>query len=382
MRVYPSLLVLLATLACENRTGPAPGTSRSQVLIGGGAGSFLTIADPEGDVVGHISGVPPNRLTLAADTGRGVLVVVTGGSAPLELAEIDLRLERLQRLTPNSALADPRRFPGLTVVGANAIALTPDGRSLLMDAIVDSVRALARVDLTTLTPQQVFDSLSLAPAGLAREPADSGTPARTLALARRVSGTAVPDQVFVLDEAGSAIVDSFPVGPAVVAPYPTETQVLPSPDGRVVYVASQSRITRYDLATHAATASAPIAAFNPGLSVSPDGSKLFLEGSYGFDDPGTGVVTIYDAALDSVGAIDLNPWSSTGTPAALDQSAASADGSTLYVTSGTENILGFTPQRGQLFTIRLGSAPRVSVAPLDDWAPKQIVIFSSPLFVP
>jgi len=371
------LFVVWALSGCSDAA--APSADSYAVLVGGGGNPWLSVVDPSSKrVTTHIGFVPTGKLSMATDTSRRTLYTVASDqSDPLQLVKIDLGTRTVVDRTPVSTITAPGTFPDLQVIGAYAIAPTPDGRSLLIDGVVDSVRALALVDLRTLKPIRVFDSLAIAPGGLIWLSRDSTTGVEIGVLGRRVTTAAIPDFVFVLSTAGDSLVDSIPVNAPHVGAFPAAVDVVSSPGSRTIFVATPfTGIARFNVSTHAMEASAPIHSPAPRLSLSPDGERLYLtDGTDGFDNPGSGLLGVFDSFLDSVGSIDLRPYSSTGTPPVLVMSAVSQDGQVLYVTSGTADIAGFTPQPARLFIIRLGPTPLISQVQLSDWVPGGIVLF-------
>lgn len=366
--------VLCVVAACQSATAPAAGSYR--VLIGGGAGNYLTTTTLSGQVAGRISPVPAAKLSMAVDTARDRLFVVgQDATGPLELVEVSLQTGHVTRTTRMRNVADTVRFPRLEVIGAYAIAPTSDGKSLLVDGDVDSTRALVLVDLASLKPTKVFDSLALAPGGIA-----AGT--RLFVLGHRTTDAAVPDQVFILNAQGDSLLDSLAVSASFAGRSPDARQVLPSPDGESAFVVTPTQVARYDLSTHLPTATRLIDAPSGSISMSANGDRIFLMGDYTFDSPGTGRITEFDAALDSIGTIDLTGWSVGANPPVLVQSATGPEGQTLYVSSGTSSLAGFPEQRARLFVIGLSDHPAVAVDSLEDWGPTNVYLFPSAALLP
>lgn len=367
-------LCLLSIPGCLDVSGPDTGTQ--SVLIGGGAAPSLTVVNPlTNRIDGYIRGLPPSKGPMGIDTSRHVLFTLANdGRAPQELVEVDLQLRTVIRQVDVASMTPPPSASHFQVAGAYLVFPTADGRSVLIDGVDGSVRALGVVDQSTFQVREVIGSISVALDGAARFL--TGPAAGEIGIVgRRVTNNAVPDQVFLLDPTGYTIVDSIPVSAPYVGPYPDALQVLPSPDGGRIYVVTPTSITCFDVQTHAITSSASIGAPRPALSISSDGTRLYETDGTSGDDPGSGVISVFDAGLRSLTPIDLRPYSATGLPPVLVKSAVSADGSRLFVSSGTGEIAFVDPQPAQVFVIHLAGTLIVSQIPLHDWGPSGVFVF-------
>ncbi len=106
-----------------------------------------------------------------------------------------------------------------------------------------------------------------------------------------------------------------------------------------------------------AQAAAPTGSLPKGVSLSPDGRRLFVT-NYGVKDHGN--VTIYDAAnLQRLDAVDV--------PGVVVESALSPDGKTLYVSNFTRNTVQFIDLGSKKITreIKAGMHPKILVVSHD-----------------
>jgi hypothetical protein len=172
----------------------------------------------------------------------------------------------------------------------------------------------------------------------------------------------------MLDPTTLEVTDSAAVTAAAADAYGTLRQVLPSPQGRTVYLVGRDSIYRYDLAERRLLAS--VSRPSRGvLSVAPDGQSLFLaDAGDGFDFPGSGRVYVFTGDLASSEPISLLAASIDGVPPSGGASAVGRDNRTVYVLSGTASRGPlFGPQPSRLLVLDAAKRELVKTVALDDW---------------
>ncbi|HEX9935754.1 MAG TPA: YncE family protein, partial [Longimicrobium sp.] len=210
--------------------------------------------------------------------------------------------------------------PSGTMLGA--LAATPDGRSLLLGTIGQSV---IRVDAATLAVTGTSTEISSVPAALAVSPDGS--------------------RVYVgLSPGGLMVLDGQTLAPAGTPSSLSVTGLAVTPDGKRLLASTPGALTVLDPATLAPQgASVGLSPQPQGIAVSPDNTRVYVACS---STPlnGDGCVAVLDAAT-------LKPVA--GSPVALagaQSVSVSPDGALVFANQNLDEGL-FSPPKSQLVVI-------------------------------
>ena len=237
----------------------SPDSRKAYVVrrVGASAGGVsLVNASTDGVTIatGIATGSPES--IVASPDGKRVYVAVAGtGIVALDAALIQ------------PLFTIPLAFGGGAVDNPQGLALTPDGRRLL----VSDNRPGGSVRVVDVASRSVTATLALGsreiPLGVAVHP--DGQRAYVAVADDTLSG---PDQVGAFEPArGAPPPGGFAVGPRPIA-------VAVTPDGARVFVSNQldNTVTRYEVASGSSSA-APVGGLAPtGLAASPDGTSVYV----------------------------------------------------------------------------------------------------------
>jgi len=341
------------------------------VLVGGGEQKGVMLVDVGRGRVVHSAGpVPRWKENFALSPDSTTLYLIAWDSSGEWLLQVDTRTLAIRRRDALQDVAARSALVGVTVSGSYGLAVTPDGQRLLVaDGSYGGVAGIAVVELASLAVSD-FIRLQVAPSGIAILPASSVLPSRVLVIGARQRLT-VPslDLLFVLDPTTLEVTDSVAVTAPARDKYGTLEQVLPSPQGRTVYLLGRDSLYRYDLVERRLMASVPRPRGSGRLSVAPDGQRVFAESAGdAFDFPGPGLLYVFGADLQASEPISLLAASMDGVPPTVGPSAVARDNHSVYVLSGTASRGPlFGPQPSRLLVVDADRKQLVKVVSLDDW---------------
>ena len=362
-----ALLVAVTTVSCSGSTEPAmPG---DLIVVGGGElTSVAAVSVSQGRVIKRIGPIPAfkDRFALSPDSGR-LYVSSFDNVSPVTLTVIDTRSLSVTVQEPMSEIAARSRIGSVLPLGGYALAVSPDGRKLVMNGLCGGDRCVVVVDLATRTPVASIARFEVAVGGLVPllEGRDSASQ-RVLMLGSRVGAPYSPiHPLLVLGGPNLEVVDSIQLPRSV-------GQLIPIGNTRQVIDLAADSIFKIDLGTLQVMASAPRRSSGQACAAG-DGQRLYLTDPGSLDFPGTGQVQAYGASLGSIAPIDLR---SGGTIPTLNDCAVSRDGRLLLVSSGT-SATGplFTPQPGRIFVIDRELGTVVRMIDTGDWLSREIYAF-------
>lgn len=283
-----------------------------------------------------------------------------------------LTITRRMRLTH---LETESRIAGLLLSGTQAVAVSPDGNQLLLAAAErEGVRGLALLNAQSGTPLDFAGPLAVSPYGITTLPPSPSFPSGAFAVVatRTVIGPDTewrPDTgwLFLLDAATLAARDSVALGSTTSAPSGGLGQILASPDGQRVYMATSDQLISYDVTRQQIVASTPRPS-QGRLAISPDGTGLYLtDPGDGRDNPGSGHIYVFGPLLEPRSPIEL-PRLDNGLEQTTQWAALGRNGRTLYVSTGTPEVGPLFPGGpGQIFVIDVGSRRIVENIRVGEW---------------
>ena len=290
-----------------------------------------------------------------------------------DFVAIDLVHAAIQWREPASGPNNSRSINGMEVWAADLLSITPDGSRLVTGvAIRDGIQGIATLDVATRTEAR-FAGPFVANGGIEPLPPSMRFPGGSLVLV----GTRRPRDrsmaIFFLDPTTLAVQDSLTA--VLDEVLDTLVQVLPVAGGEVLLLGGRRMIARYDLVSRRVTASVRKPT-SGGFALNADGRVLVLaDQGQGPDSPGTGQLTLFDAAtLAPLGAITLPPVG--GMPRRISNASPSRNPAIIYVTTGARapGIL-FTPQPAELFSVDAITRTIVHERSLQDWGGAQAFWF-------
>lgn len=365
-------------VGCTDALAPIP--AHRTVIV-------LSAETPVVTVVNGETGRVAERVALAEPVEAGALssdestlYLAEDETSPGDMVALDAHSFEVRWREAQSTTLAPRydRWNGVAVAAYGSIAPAANGRIYVSPAWrqPDSVGVASLDDRTRDLIAFGAAPLSVEAQGLAIAPPNASAPqGLLLATGRRdLSVSPAVDWLFELDPATLAVVDSSPI---VDVP-PGTSRYLLNPvvtaDGHSVFligIGTAGRVYKFDLGSHQVVGSAPL----EGLifATSPDGTTIYeARQSSGVGNPAA--LVIYDASLNSVGAVDLPAIE--GTPPVLQSLTISSDGSRVYIAAGTGSAVlsDGGPQRGRLIAVDPVARRELWSTPLGIWAPRQVFV--------
>jgi DNA-binding beta-propeller fold protein YncE len=197
-------------------------------------------------------------------------------------------------------------------IGGRSVAVSQDGGRLFVPGwTVDGAPMIAALDAHTYELVGTAGPLDVRPGGVTMLPPGEASPAaRLVALAQR-PGAPIGEaaHLFVIDPESVAIVDSM------ATPFdPRTVQLLPSPDGRYLYVSDVVSISLYDLAERRVTHRAFLPTAG-AISMWCDGEEIYrADRQYDAVRPGEGRIFVFDRNLIPREDIDLSSYHEGASP--------------------------------------------------------------------
>lgn len=368
-------LVLLA--ACSDPAHPQAGPLDT-ILVGGGESTSVAVLSVEsGAVFARPGPVPTFKDAYALSSSNNRLYLTArDNSSPAALLAIDthsLTIALHELLSAMSA----RNTTGaaLTLSGSYALAVSPDGTQLVMDALSGGSQGLAFIDVATLTPTAFLGPLYVSPGCIVPWSSQGGA-ARYLVVGARTPYFQAPraDYLYVIGGQPLAVLDSFQLTPPRTDGSLGLLQAIPSIDDSTVFVVTSDSLVRFETTSRRAQASAPRPS-SGWLVLSPDESQLYLtDPGSAFDSPGSGLVYVFGSSLNKLTSIDLKS-PSNGVPVS-NYAAFTKDSRFLLVSSGTSSrgpLFGSQP--GRLFVIDRATNQVANVVSTGDWLARQVFVF-------
>lgn len=352
-----------------------------RVLVGGGeSGRFLLLDGSEGKVAIVSEPGPQYSDAFAFSPDSGTLYFTAfgeGGASSKEVIALDTRSlqviwrERLNDIAGRSTIGEVR------VWGTYTLGVSSDGRTLVVDGARGDTVGLVVIDIQARAPVGFAGPLASGWQVAASIPADMNSGSGTLLLGgtRHMSDDLKTGYLFMLDGATFEILDSFPITQTVEERGGIR-QLLPSPDGRYLYVVALDSLYQFDRVERriAARAARPVPYPGARLAIAPDGQTLYMtDPGDGRDTPGSGRLFVLGPDLARRDPVDLR---SAANIVVTHSAAVSLDGTSIYVTSGTASVgplYGFAPSR--LLIVDRRALNLLRSVELDDWGVRQVFVY-------
>lgn len=260
----------------------------------------------------------------------------------------------------------PRILDGVGLLTGEVMAVAGDDSLLyLWRSVKDSVVGIAALNLKTQRPVAFSGPWNVAAGGIQPTTQRCNAPRAVLILvADRQNASGGPrrdEAVYILDAQTLAPLDS--IAPPALGPSPAEDvwQALPSADRRTLYVATSTRIVRYDVCSRSILASTPRRAM--GLlavvaAAAADTTLILTDVGVWPDAPGSGLIYVFGQNLDLRDSIDVStpiggvPKSPSAT--VTGSAVGGFDGRTVYVRAGSDEVGPlYPPQRARLLIVDL-----------------------------
>ncbi len=344
----------LALQACRTTDAPLP--AGDGVIVISGETPQVVLVDPMAGRVARRTDVPAFAFTASLSPDRATLYLAAGDLMAMDAHSLAVRWrERLSTTT------DPRldRWGGVVVASEAALAASPDeSRLFVASAFKDNTPGLAVLDAATRNLVGFLGPLFVEGGGLVTLPPGPAAPKGAILVIGRREAYQLPrvDWLYVLDPVSLTLQDSTTIAPP---PAPggnsSLARLVIAADHRTAYAfnaqASGSQLYKYDLASRQVLASAPDP-YQGQVALSGDDRHLYQTSGFSLNDPGSGMLLVYGADLQTESPIDLRSTSSSSTPPQLTGIAVSADNAHIYVTAGTASRgPTFGPQPGRLLVV-------------------------------
>jgi DNA-binding beta-propeller fold protein YncE len=367
------LWALSATFLAAACGDPAGNGSPSETVLvaAGNEGRFAVLRTEEG-IISRPGPVPEIQDAFALSHDRTALYfTAVGTGVERALFAMDTRSFALTTHIALSELESRSEVSNLTLVGNSSMVLSPDGsRLLLADASHEGVTGVAVLDASSETPTGFIGPLSVQPDGLEATAPTAGAPdGQIFAIGTRTPGI-VPrtDSLFVIDGATLTIQRAVAVAEGVPDGTGSLFEIEASPTGDLVYLLGPDLLYAYDVGAEAVVASAP-APRRGSIGVAPSGGTVYVT------DPGdrrefsgSGLVLAFTAMLEPSEPIDLRPEALEGVFPPTEGVAIGAEGSRLYVVSGTGSRGPlFGPQQRRVFVVDAATGAVTERVRLDDY---------------
>jgi DNA-binding beta-propeller fold protein YncE len=354
-----------AVTACDS---PAVSAPRGTTLITASQSEHLTVVDVEtGRIIarpGPISGI--GEVALSADSTTLYLTVHR------ELLALDMHSLRF-RWRERTKIIDSAAN---VAAGFRGLAISPDGARIFLDSENDGVPGIAVLD--SRTREEIAFSGPFTVADLAMIPAGPAAAGGALLVtgSRAIAGRSADGKLFVLDPATLAVRDSVLLVPSGTNRWGDVGQVLPSPDGRHVYVGAASGIVRYDVLERRVVNRVALP-YRAPLAIAPDGRRLYMPNQGdGRNWSGNGLLYVFDADLTPRTPIDLSAAEVPGAqPIQLNLAVVSHDSRRVYVSAGTAHrgpLYG--PHPGRVLVVDAVTGQLLREIPTGDWLTRKIVL--------
>lgn len=354
IRLLP-VLALLAGAGCSQTFAPGPHSTDVLYLFGSGASIF--VIDPAtGNVVARPGPVPDGKRSPVFSADSSTLYFEAGdvnGSAIYALNTRTLGIE------PWLHLRDIRQVPKDSLwIGGGELAVAPkgsslyDGQALLIDSSgyqsLSNVQRVVAIDTASRTVRE-----SLGPiysAELVTLPAGPVAPnGELLALVPGRLRNSILGWLAVIDPATNTVTDSIALPMPAPNTFDEALHVVPSPDGRHVYVTGLNGMYGYDLLTRRLLVALSFPSYDARIAVSPNGSTVYLisnplgfpqqiVGGGGHPQPpslpplASTVIRVFDANLVEQTPISFAKLFSGRTKLVLRNAVVSRDNEWLYAT--------------------------------------------------
>ena len=376
LAVAVTFSLMTSAFACHNPFVPSDGEDAVYVLA---AGQEIIVVSPQaGVVVSRFGRVPDFKdgIALFPDSDAVLLSGLDDGADQRVILAIDLAREKILWRESVADIADRSDIGPIAIGGERNVAVSSDGTSLLVaSAVQNGVVGVVILDADSRDPIGFIGPLVLGREGATILPSGEVWPSSRLILAgRRSVDSPRTDWLFVLDPTATNIVDSAhvttPDGNAL-----NISHMVAAPDGRHVYLAGNSLVSRFDFVTGTVVATQPSPA-RGWLTIGARGEKLYMtDAGDGRDFPGTGLLYVYDASLGTLETIDLQHPDFNGAPPVAIKAAESKAGDLLYVLSGTARrgpLFGVQP--GRLMIVNLSTRRVTGLILLDVWSPRDLLV--------
>lgn len=293
-------------------------------------------------------------VAIAAEVGSGLdYRLIVASTDPLEVV----------RSEPLTAISKKSDFGPVDLTSEVTPVFSSGGSTIYVKGIRggSGAEGLVPMDLESLTPLGIAgEFLDVgAPGGATVLPRGEGK--EDLLLAAGAMEVLDPEDVLVSFEAGSLeLQDTLRLGDTFRGGTVSEVRtVLANPRGDRVFVQTVDSLHAVGVSPEGAltrrrSVAAPHARGN--LTLSPTGDRLYLSDSGdGFDDPGSGLIRVFDAALHELPPVDLRGVSIPGgANPSLGPVDFTRDG-TPFVAAGTSGDGPlFRPQPGHLLVVDRG----------------------------
>lgn len=368
----PDTIMLSAVLTCVAgcEEAQAPHRTGDIVVLGGGETESLVVVDAGASkVIARPGPMPRYKEAFALAPDSAILYISAVGDAGRELIRLDTRSFRVVR-DAMSVIEARSDIGELSIHGGRAIAVFPDGTKLAAaQAYRDGVAGIVILDAQSWEPIDFIYPLYIPPFGMERLAPSSEFPSGALLVIGAREDDVQPslDWLFVMDPLTHRFTDSVAIAPPANDSRGTLRQVLPAPDGQTVYVVGRSFIYRYDLARGEviATVERPTRGL---ISLSPDGTTLYVPDAGDFDWPGSGLLFVYDADLNPEEPIDLSEAAFNGTAPSLGGVGVSPGGDLVYVAAGTGSRGPLSgPQPAKLLIVDAVARRLIETVDLNGW---------------
>lgn len=364
--------VLTCVAGCEEAQAPYR-TGGDIVVLGGGETESLVVVDVgTSKVIARPGPMPRYKDAFALAPDSAILYINAVGDSGRELIRLDTRSFRVVSRDAMSVIETRSDIGELSIHGGRAIAVFPKGTKLAVaQAYRDGVAGIVILDAQSWEPIDFIYPLYVEPFGMERLAPSSEFPSGALLVIGAREDDVQPslDWLFVMDPLTHRFTDSVAIAPPANDSRGTLRQVLTAPDGQTVYVVGRSFIYRYDLLRGEVIAT--VGRPSRGLiSLSPDGTTLYVpDPGDGFDWPGSGLLFVYDADLNSEEPIDLSEAAFDGTAPVTGGVGVSLGSDLVYVVAGTVSrgpLYG--PQPAKLLIVDAVARRLIETVDLNGWA--------------
>lgn len=273
-------LALLTGAGCSQTF--APGPHSSDVLYVFGSGSSLFVIDPAtGRVVARPGPVPDGKRSPVFSADSSTLYFEAGDANGSAIYALNTRTFGVEPWFP---LRDIRHVPNDSLwIGGGELAVGPgvsnlyDGQAILIDRSVSSPFYIQRVVSIDTGSRTVTASLGpIYSAELVTLPAGPVAPRGALLALVPGRGHSVLGWLVVIDPATNAVTDSIALPMPAPNTFDEALHIVPSPDGRHVYVTGLFGMYAYDLESRQLLTALSFPSYDARIAVSPNGSSVYL----------------------------------------------------------------------------------------------------------
>jgi DNA-binding beta-propeller fold protein YncE len=359
-RWHLPMVGLLALAACQQNS--APDSHIGDLLYVFGSGSSLFVIDPSsGSVIARPGPVPDGKRSPVFSADSSTVYFEAGDSSGSAIYALNTRTLRVLPWLP---LRDIRHVPNDSLwIGGGELAVGPsggtlyDGLALVIDSLRRSPSMLQRVALIDTTSRAVTGSIGpIYSSELVTLPAgDFASHGALLALisARPPSTLGWLD---VIDPVSHTAIDSIRIPMPVEGAVEGAIHIVPSPDGRRVYLTGFHGMYAFDLISRQIVGRVDFSSYDARLAVSPRGDRVYLisnpldipseiVGSGGHPNPQplppptSTVVRVFDPNLVEQSPISFADVFTGQSKLRLRYAAVSRDGKWLYASGSMTTSL-------------------------------------------